>query len=214
MQTESNDSKKPRPRKAKNAVDKHAWLEAARAILVSSGIDNVKVEPLAAQLQIARSSFYWHFENRQALLDALLDYWVEVNNRALRELTSQAAKMTEKRAANTRGVDTRTMMRGMIELFVDETKFSPKFDLAIREWARKDTMVARAVRDIDQERIKLLTRVFVSLGHAKGDSLIRAKILYFHQLGYYMTGIEESTAVRMRAAPRYLEILSGVKISE
>jgi hypothetical protein len=49
------------------------------------------------------------------------------------------------------------------------------------------------------------------MGRTKADSLIRAKILYFHQLGYYLTGIKESDAVRKRVAPRYLEVLSGLK---
>ncbi|MGT2460186.1 TetR/AcrR family transcriptional regulator (plasmid) [Cupriavidus basilensis] len=198
-----------RRRKPRLSIDRNDWLEAAKNILIESGVDNVKVEPLAAQLQIARSSFYWNFENRKALLDALLDYWIEVNNRSLRALAELAQHPRE---GDSEAAVRKSMLQALIELFVDERQFSPKFDLAVREWARKDPIVALAVKKIDQERIKLLAKIFHALGHGKVESTVRAKILYFHQLGYYMVGVEESSATRMRAAPLYIEIISGMSM--
>lgn len=84
--------------------------------------------------------------------------------------------------------------------------------MAVREWGRTETAVAKLVARVDRQRISYLQKVFSDMGHSAPDSLIRAKILYFHQLGYYLTGIKESEAVRKRAAPRYLEILSGLKL--
>jgi len=42
--------------------------------LISEGVENVKILLLSAKLETARSSFYWHFENREDLLDTLLEY--------------------------------------------------------------------------------------------------------------------------------------------
>jgi AcrR family transcriptional regulator len=187
-------------------VGREAWLEAARESLIRTGIDSVKIEPLAAQLEISRSSFYWHFKNRRELLDALLEHWKNVNDKALREAVEQ-------REAS--GVDAESIARSRLQqladLFIQEKGFSSKFDLAVREWARKDTSVADEVARIDNERIALFQKIFLDMGNSKTDSLVRAKILYFHQLGYYLVGIQESAAVRQRVAPRYLEILSGLK---
>ncbi|MHA6848646.1 TetR/AcrR family transcriptional regulator [Ralstonia syzygii] len=209
-QEETTVGEKPiRRRKPRLSVDRDDWLEAAKSILIESGIDNVKVEPLAARLQIARSSFYWNFENRKALLDALLEYWIEENNRSLRELAIAAQKSDP---SGDPDATKKATLKALIPLFVDERQFSPKFDLAVRDWARKDPVAALAVQKIDQERIKLLSKIFLALGHDKLESTVRAKILYYHQLGYYLVGVEESSATRMRAAPLYLEIISGLQL--
>lgn len=192
---------------ARPVVDRTVWLDAARAILIEQGVDAVKVEPLAAMLEISRSSFYWHFKNRQELLDALIEYWTEVNDRTLRSLVEPDDSNPKEREQLAKA-----RLRQLVNLFIDERQFSSEFDMAMREWARKDAAVAKEVARIDRERIAHLQKIFQEMGHSKPDSLIRAKILYFHQLGYYLTGIKESQAVRTRVAPRYLEVLSGIKL--
>ncbi|MDR0808514.1 MAG: TetR/AcrR family transcriptional regulator, partial [Gemmobacter sp.] len=52
------------------------WLDLALTTLVEDGIDRVKVQIMARQLDVARSSFYWHFESREALHRAMLDDWL------------------------------------------------------------------------------------------------------------------------------------------
>ena len=37
--------------------------------------DAVRVEPLAKALGVTRGGFYWHFADRRALLDEMLDTW-------------------------------------------------------------------------------------------------------------------------------------------
>ena len=46
------------------------WIEAATEVLVDHGIDSVRVDVLAQQLQVTRGSFYWHFRDREELLRA------------------------------------------------------------------------------------------------------------------------------------------------
>ena len=39
------------------------------------GVAAVAVEPLAKVLQTTKGSFYWHFADRNALLEATLELW-------------------------------------------------------------------------------------------------------------------------------------------
>src|SRR5262249_31409095 len=51
------------------------WITAALAAIADGGLAAVAVEPLAARLAATKGSFYWHFENRNALLEAAIGRW-------------------------------------------------------------------------------------------------------------------------------------------
>lgn len=53
------------------------WLEAAYQALLESGVDSVKILPLAKKLNLSRTSFYWFFKDREELLAALVARWRE-----------------------------------------------------------------------------------------------------------------------------------------
>ena len=46
----------------KKRVMKEQWLSAALEALFEGGIENVKIENLARQLNISKSGFYWHID--------------------------------------------------------------------------------------------------------------------------------------------------------
>jgi len=48
---------------------------AARHALLEGGPGAVRVEPLARSLKVSKGSFYWHFKNREELLECLLREW-------------------------------------------------------------------------------------------------------------------------------------------
>ncbi|WP_433557797.1 TetR/AcrR family transcriptional regulator [Pseudonocardia xinjiangensis] len=55
------------------------WTAAALDALGRGGLAAVAVEPLAARLGTTKGSFYWHFSNRDALLEAALLRWERVH---------------------------------------------------------------------------------------------------------------------------------------
>lgn len=52
-------------------------MEAGFLALMADGPDAVAVEPLAARLSVTKGSGYWHFTDRDALVSAVLDAWVQ-----------------------------------------------------------------------------------------------------------------------------------------
>ncbi|EIE51346.1 TetR family transcriptional regulator [Citreicella sp. 357] len=48
------------------------WPDAARQALVRSGVEAVKIQPLASVPYLSCTSFCWFFKDRQARPDALL----------------------------------------------------------------------------------------------------------------------------------------------
>ncbi|MCU1393716.1 MAG: TetR/AcrR family transcriptional regulator [Ilumatobacteraceae bacterium] len=177
-------------------VTRADWTDAARAVLATSGVDQVRVLALADQLGVARSSFYWYFDSREALLAELLEAWAAQNTasivaRAKREAPSIAAAVL-----------------GVFECWADPALFDPRLDAAVRDWARRDATVARKVTVADDARLVALSRMFDRHGFGR-DAAVRARVLYYTQIGYYALGVEETTEDRFGQARAYVRALTG-----
>jgi AcrR family transcriptional regulator len=124
------------------------WLRAARSTLIAVGVDHVKVLPLAKQLGVSRSSFYWYFKNRQELLDQLIRSWQETNTR---DIVQQA------------GRPSRTITEGVLHVFecwIDGAPFDPALDFAVRAWARRSPALQTIVRVEDDARVEAIKQVY------------------------------------------------------
>jgi AcrR family transcriptional regulator len=67
-----------RPKTGKAIVRKLTasdWVEAALDAVASGGLATLSIERLALSLDATKGSFYWHFANRDALIDAALAAW-------------------------------------------------------------------------------------------------------------------------------------------
>jgi hypothetical protein len=100
-------------------------------------------------------------------------------------------------------------MDRLARMFIDEEDFSPAYDSAVRDWGRVSRKVASAVRRVDEQRIALLASMFRGMGHADDESFVRARIFYFHQVGYYAMDVRESREERLRLLPLYTKALTG-----
>ena len=64
-------------------VSKSDWLNAGLRTISVKGLDGVRVERLAGLLKVAKSGFYWHFEDRNDYLGQLLEHWDRVSTNAV-----------------------------------------------------------------------------------------------------------------------------------
>lgn len=180
------------------------WLRTAKDALIKDGIAGVRVDRLAKNLGVTRGGFYHNFKNREELLDQLLDLWVTENS-----FIPEAILPTKPEEAV-------AYLNLMLEWLVSEEKFSPNFDLAIREWARIDAKAEKFQNKVDQDRLNNLTDVFLALGCKKGEAQIRAKVFYYHQIGYYSMGhhATQDKNERRLTVPIYLRIICGQRYQE
>lgn len=172
------------------------WIAAARGMLIEGGIAAVQINPLAARLNVTRGGFYWRFRNRQDLLDHLLADWRNTNTRAFLLSLERSGTPQER-------------YRRMVRMFIDERDFDPALDAAVRQWGSVDPTVAEAVREADNQRIEALTALFREAGQEAEEAMVRARIVYLHQIGYYALGISESRKRRRSLIATYDRILTG-----
>ena len=85
------------------------------------------------------------------------------------------------------------------------------FKSAVRDWARTSEKVARVVHAVDDQRIEVLHQVFRDMQYEDPQALVRARITYYHQIGYYALGVRQSRKERLRLLPHYIRALSGTE---
>ncbi len=173
------------------------WLNAARVLLIDGGVERIKILPLAKSLGVARSSFYWFFKDREDLLNQLLDQWQALNTANLVDHAEMPSDTITQAVLN------------IFECWTGERIFDPGMDFAIRDWARKSDRVRQLVNAADEDRITAFTAMYQRHGFEARDAFIRARILYFMQIGYYALDVQESMEDRMDYVPDYIRGFTG-----
>lgn len=176
---------------------REGWLEAAYDVLIHEGIDGVKIMPLAQALKLSRTSFYWFFENREALLLALADMW---EARTTTPLTQAAQEYAE--------TETEAMLN-VIGCFLRPETFDAKLEFAMRGWGLKDPAIMARIVAADQARLDVLRQMLLRWGHSVQDADVRARTIYLVQIGYISMRLVESLEVRVTRIPNYVEIYTG-----
>ncbi len=180
-------------------VTRDDWLRVAKDILISDGVDSVKVLVIGERLKVSRSSFYWYFDSRQDLLDALLEAWQSGNTAALvRQAEAEAATIT-------------AAVCNVFRCVVNPGLFDNKLDFAVRDWARKSASVRRILDQSDGRRLRALTDMFARYGYDELDAVTRARVLYFMQIGYNDAELHEPMEERLKLLPNYLSTFTGRK---
>jgi AcrR family transcriptional regulator len=105
------------------------------------------VDALAKALGVTRGGFYWHFEDRSALLAEMLDSWER----------ESGAEVVERIEAT--GGDARARLRRLFGMAGARTDVLA-VDLAVRDWARRDESVASRLRRADNRRMDYLRALF------------------------------------------------------
>lgn len=174
-----------------NTPSTEDWIRLARTVLIEHGIGAVKVDRLAKLAGVTRGGFYWRFKNRDELFEALIDDWRECNTAPMLAVLRRDASPRE------RLVD-------LAKLYIDGQRFSEAYDNAVRAWAAHAPDISEIVRAVDDIRLDALRLVFVDAGFDPIDAMVRARIVYFHQVGYYALAMKETHEARRALVDRYM----------
>ncbi len=187
------------PSPTESLLGRTDWVGAALSILVMEGVDAVKITRLAEALSVTRGSFYWHFRDRQDLLDELIAHWEMTNTKELLEVLDRSYDLT-------------SGILAIFDLWIDKDRFDSGLESALRDWARASPPVRAAVARADERRVLAIADLFRRDGFEETEAFIRARILYFAQIGYYALQIEESFAERMSYLEAYFRGFTGFSI--
>ncbi|NHN87169.1 TetR/AcrR family transcriptional regulator [Acetobacter conturbans] len=173
------------------------WIDAACEALLESGIDAVKILPLANKLNLSRTSFYWFFKDREELLDALISRWREKNTGSIvKQASAYAATIVE-------------ATLNVFDCWIDGNLFDSRFEFAVRSWALQSPEIFQEVDAADTRRLQSLVEMFRRFDFSETDADVRAHALYLVQIGYISRQTKEDVANRLKRIPSYVEIFTG-----
>lgn len=148
-------------------LDADAWTQAALEVLAERGIDGVRVELLARRLNVTKGSFYWHFKDRDALLNAMLERW---RRRATLALIDRLESSLD---------SPREKMSALLALpMTGSSMLNADIELAVRLWGRRDDRAQVALTEVDELRMRYLTQLLVLAGIAEPEARARAVLAY------------------------------------
>jgi AcrR family transcriptional regulator len=181
---------RPRGRRKDERLAPEAWQEAALAAIARDGLAAVRIDVLAAELGVTKGSFYWHFADRDALLDAALLRWVQTHGepaaaklRATRDPRERLHRLLRQAVGASLGVTVQARLLGELG----------------------DARVRAALREVREARLALLHDTYAELGFDGPQAADRALATYAVYVGLLQLAREGGVSWQEAGLSRTLE---------
>jgi AcrR family transcriptional regulator len=172
------------------------WIEEGLRALSAGGPDAVRVDSLAKSLGVTRGGFYWHFENRAALLEEMLDAWERI-------AIDEAIAWVEEE-----GGDAREKLRNLFSLAASSRDLL-KIDLAVRDWSRRDDAVANRLRRVDNRRMDYMRSLFGAFCPDEDEVEVRCLFAFSLFVGSHFIRADNGSRSRRELLELALRRLEG-----
>lgn len=144
------------------------WADAALAAIGRGGVAAVAVEPLAARLGATKGSFYWHFPNRDALIEAALLRWENANTEAVISLVEQQRDPLDR-------------LRRLLGVVLDATDDPVEVTLLA---TAAHPLVGPVLQRVTERRVTYTAGLFVELGFPAAQAQDRGLLAVTAYLGH------------------------------
>ncbi len=159
------------------------WIDEGLRALAAGGPDAVRIEALARALGVTKGGFYWHFDDRGALLEEMLDTWERL-------LVDDVIAGVE-----SKGGDARARLRRLFAL-ASSSRELLRIDLAVRDWARREPKVADRLRRADNRRLEYMRSLFGAFCPDEADVEARGMIAMALYVGSPFMAADHGTRSR------------------
>lgn len=181
-------------KQTKRSLEAADWVDAAWKELGSHGVPGIRVEVLAKNLNVTKGSFYWHFRDRKALLDAVFQRWFD---RFSIEGMSPDLERSES------GSD---RLWQLFKRVIGE--LSTSHSAVIRLWARNSPSLLKLLEAEHSKRMKFVTAEFQRLGFESDESRIRADMYLSLLMGEYIVAGGLPLQARLLRAREQVRVLT------
>lgn len=151
------------------------WAQAALDLIAEQGVSAVAVEPLARRLGVTKGSFYWHFPSRDALLQATLERWEQVEQEQVFGSLEEVA-------------DPRVRLRALFQLVAHEVRLHVIYSELLK--ALDHPAVRPVIDRVSKSRMDYLVASFRQAGLSSTEARHRARLAYAAYVGFLQLSIQ------------------------
>lgn len=146
------------------------WERGALEMIADEGVNALAVEALARRLGVTKGSFYWHFRNREALLQAALNRWEAADTR---ELSAHMGAV---------GDHPRERLGALFRWVSGETRAHRIYAALLQ--ALDHPLVKPMMTRVSQRRMEFLEQAFRAAGLGGEAARHRARLTYAAYVGF------------------------------
>ncbi len=146
------------------------WTIAMLEMIAEHGVRAASIEGLAKRLGVTKGSAYWHFADRDALLQAATSHWEVAATASVIDTTAQVSDPIERLAA-------------LFAVSFGDAERGP-VDTALAVMS-DDPVIGPTVRRVTGLRLQYLASIFVELGCSNAVATRRARLAYAAYLGHF-----------------------------
>jgi len=143
---------------------KENWIQAGIETLSQEGIGAVKIEVLARKLGVTKGGFYGYFLNREALLQAMLNYWeTALTDEIIGTVSGITGTLPEKL----------TQLLALVNDHVDEA-----LELSLVAWSFHDKRAEQVINRVVRRRLDFMKSLFLEEGFSDQQAELRARLMH------------------------------------
>ncbi|HEY7706603.1 MAG TPA: helix-turn-helix domain-containing protein [Gaiellaceae bacterium] len=146
------------------------WVAAALDAIAEGGLSSVAVEALAPKVGASKGSFYWHFADRAALLEAAFDLWEQTRTEAIIEELRPLA-------------DPKDRLRRLFAIAIANPR-AGRIEAALAS-EPPHRRAAAVLRRASRRRLAFVRETLMELGFDEEAADHRALIIYTAFLGFF-----------------------------
>ncbi len=177
-------------------LSKESWLSHTLTKIGEIGVANIQVESLAKELNVTKGSFYWHFQNRDALLSETLEYWYKSATKAI----GLAAQRNFDEPVD--------RLRYFFTLAFNRRPDVPggPIERALHEWARMSEIAEQTTRQVDEDRVSLIADAYAELGMKEDQARQTATMALAQITGLNILSRSKGKRCQTQDAKAFLEV--------
>ena len=179
------------PKKSRSRLTAADWEQQALEMIAEQGVRALAVEPLARRMGITKGSFYWHFSNREALLDQALASWEKHDARNLNASLGAIEDPRDRLKSFFRRVGRERLTHAVFSALCTATDH-PQVEPVLERVANR--------------RMQHIARAFEELGMPAEEADHRARLTYSVYLGFLQLQRQHQTpSLSSQAYEAYIE---------
>ncbi len=166
-------------------------------MLARQGVASVRVTELARRLGVTRGSFYWHFKDRDDLLESMLSAWEAETTEHLENAGEAPAGIERLRALQGES----RQAKGRLP------------DVAIFAWASHEPTIVQRVSVVERQRMEFIAEAFRDGGMSRGRADKITLIAYLASRAWEEHEMRDASLVPDRSVfENWLIELTGIVI--